>query len=98
MTSFNLMINVSHLNIVDLFLSLLNLPTDGDFLVINADTQYHLENGKKKKACLQPIRLHHHNFSGFVTFVYWILRVIVAISDIQSHESFSLMFSCKRKL
>lgn len=33
MICLNLMINVIQLNIVDLFLSLLNLPTDGDFLV-----------------------------------------------------------------
>lgn len=38
MICFNLMINVIHLNIVNLFSSLLNLPTDGDFFVVNADT------------------------------------------------------------
>jgi len=37
MICLNLMFNVIQLNIVDLFLSLLNLPTDGDFLVRNAD-------------------------------------------------------------
>ena len=33
MICLNLMINIIQLNIVDLFLSLLNLPTDGDFLI-----------------------------------------------------------------
>lgn len=37
MICLNLMINIIQLNIVDLFLSLLNLPTDGDFLIRNAD-------------------------------------------------------------
>lgn len=38
MICFNLMIDVIHLNTADLFLSLLNLPTNGNFLVRNADT------------------------------------------------------------
>lgn len=38
MICFNFMIHVIHMQIVDLFLSLLNLPTDGDLLVIKADT------------------------------------------------------------
>lgn len=37
MICFNLMINVINLNIVDLFLSLLKLPTGGDVLIRNVD-------------------------------------------------------------